>query len=77
MNARQAAKAASKRIEELENTGAKAAADIKAYNEVILGMIDGKSPCDWCEDQQECQREVKGRGCAEWWLKYPEVTDAG
>ena len=73
MNARQAAKAAAKRIEELEFTGARAAADIKAYNEVILAMIEGKSPCEWCEAREECQLEAKdGKGCSEWWLKFEE-----
>ena len=79
MNARQAAKAASIRIEELENTGKKAAADIKTYNEVILGMIEGKSPCDWCEDQQECRDAGKTEiaGCDDWMLRSQPVGGDG
>lgn len=73
MNARQAAKAAAKRIEELEETGRRAAWDIKQYNACIDGMIAGKSPCEWCEERNECQLEAKGnKGCSEWWLRFPE-----
>ena len=69
MNARQAAKAASKRIEELEDWNAKASAEIKHLNQCIDSVIAGeKTYCDWCEDQEECQRECKGKGCSEWWL---------
>ena len=70
MNARQAARAAAKRIEELEYYNLRASADIKAYNAVIDSMIAGGSPCDWCEEKQECQLQVKadGKGCSEWWL---------
>ncbi len=69
MNAKQAAKAASKRIEELEDWNAKASAEIKHLNQCIDSVIAGeKTYCDWCEDQEECQRECKGKGCSEWWL---------
>ena len=77
MNARQAARAAAKRIEELEHVNALQAADIKMYNEVIQHMIAGASPCEYCEEQAECQLEAKGgTGCAEWWLKYPDKEAA-
>ena len=79
MNCKQSLKACRKYIDELEEKIQnmsyqimRNAADIKAYNEVIDGMIAGKSPCDWCEDLNECQRAVKGQGCAEWWLRYKE-----
>lgn len=69
MNARQAAKAAAKRIEELEFRVMMNVLDIKDYNAVIEALIDGNSPCQWCEDWVECQLEAKGqRGCSEWIL---------
>lgn len=70
MNARQAARAAAKRIEELEYSGARAAADIKRYNQCIDHMIQHGSPCDFCEDLQECKeagRDVQ-IGCDQWML---------
>ena len=76
MNARQAARAAAERIKELESTGARAAADIKDYNSCILSMISGGSPCDWCEDQEECQLQEKGKGCQEWWLRFRKEEPA-
>lgn len=70
MNARQAAKAAAQRIEELENYNRRCSADIKAYNQCIDAMIVGESPCQWCMEHDECQLEAKdGKGCSEWWLK--------
>lgn len=68
MNAKQSLRLAAKHIEELEDYNRRAAADIKAYNQCIDSMIAGGNPCEWCEDQEECQRECKGRGCEEWWL---------
>ena len=69
MNAKQAVKAASKHIEELEDFNRRASAEIKYLNQCIDSVIAGeKTYCDWCEDQQECQRECKGAGCSEWWL---------
>ena len=72
MNKRQALKAASQRIEELEDFNRRAAADIKAYNRVIDGMIDGISPCEWCMEYEgeDCPHKgEKVNGCSEWWLK--------
>ena len=70
MNAKQALRAASKHIEELEDWNLRASADIKGYNQCIDGVIAGQcSFCDWCEENAECQRECKGQGCEEWWLK--------
>ena len=54
MNGKQAAKAAAKRIEEMEHTIAQYKQDVKDYNAVIEDMISGKSPCSWCEDVGEC-----------------------
>lgn len=78
MNAKQALRAAAKRIEELEHYNRLASADIKTYNEVIDGMIAGRSPCDWCEDQQECQLQAHadGKGCDMWMLAFPKGDDA-
>ena len=73
MNARQALKAATKHIEELEHYNARCKADITNYNRIITGMIAGEvNPCDWCEDKEECQRADKTRGCSEWWLAYKQ-----
>ena len=80
MNAKQAAKAAAKKIEELEDYNRRCVRDIRAYNAVILTMIDGGSPCDLCEDHDECNRDVKGgKGCMEWWLtnNLPEAEEGG
>lgn len=74
MNARQAAKAAAKRIEENERVLKLNKADIVAYNNCILSMIAGGSPCDYCEDIEECQLDAKGKGCSEWMLKMQRVT---
>ena len=78
MNAKQAAKLAAKKIEELEDYNRRCVRDIRAYNAVILTMIDGGSPCDLCEDREECNRETKGgKGCMEWWLtnNLPEAEE--
>ena len=71
MNARQAAKAASLKIQSMEHTLALNKADITDYNIVIQALIAGKSPCDWCEDLKECQLDAKGKtGCSEWLLRF-------
>ena len=73
MNARQAAKAAAKKIEELEDYNQRSSADNKAYVQTIHGMIDGKSPCEMCEEHRlgECEHPdcYLGKGCSEWWLR--------
>ena len=71
MNMRQSLKAASERIGKLEDWNNKSKKDIKAYNECIDGVIQGRcSFCDWCEENRlgECDKPEKGTGCAEWWL---------
>lgn len=78
MNARQAAKAAAKKIEEMQHYNDKCKADIMAYNAVIQAMIEGKSPCPWCEEHEECQLTAKDvKGCDQWWLSFtpPEVKE--
>ena len=71
MNARQAAKAAAKKIEELEDFNRRASAEIKNLNRVIDSVIAGdKTYCDWCEENEECKRQCKGVGCSEWWLMF-------
>ena len=80
MNGKQAAKAAAKHIEELEDYNRKASADIKSYNIVIGEIIAGKSPCKYCEEFRlgECEcPEKQDHGCESWWLtngpvKMPE-----
>jgi len=71
MNGRKAAREAAKIIENLENHCRRSALDIRAYNQVILDMIDGKSPCEWCEDRDECENEnLNGNGCKDWMLTF-------
>lgn len=77
MNAKQAAAAAAKEIERLEAMIRKYTADVRGYNKCITGMINGESPCGWCEDREECQLSDKdGKGCENWWLAFdhPDVT---
>lgn len=76
MNAKQSLKLARKHIEELEYYKQEATADIKAYNGCIEHMIKGGSPCDWCNDQVECQLQAKedGKGCDEWMLKFRDTV---
>ena len=71
MNAKQSLKLVVKQNEALTDFNLKATQDIKAYNDLIISVIRGEmSFCDWCEDNNECQRECKGHGCEEWWLAY-------
>lgn len=80
MNARQAAKLAAKKIEELEDYNRRCVRDIRAYNALILKMIDGGSPCELCEEYQECELSEKdGKGCMEWWLtnNLPDAEEGG
>lgn len=73
MNARQAAKAAAKRIEELEDFNRRSANDIKALYTCIESVIAGeKSYCEWCEDEAECtqpEKKLKDGGCENFWMK--------
>ena len=75
MNAKQALKLAAKNIEILENYQFKATKDITAYNKCILSMISGGSPCEWCNDQLECEKLEKtaSKGCDEWMLAFIDV----
>jgi len=77
MNGRQAARAAAKQIKELEGYNSLCKLDIIAYNECILGMIAHRSPCDWCQDQDECREEGKDLtiGCDMWMLKEQKVKE--
>lgn len=76
MNSRQAAKAAAQRIEECERVMALNKQDIIEYNKCILDQIEGKTPCTYCEDWNECQLEAKGgKGCAEWMLHWQVTKD--
>lgn len=78
MNSRRALKAVAKRIEEQEHTLALNKRDIQLYNKVVIHMIQGGSPCDYCEDRKECQLSAKdaGVGCPQWWLAFPEEVNA-
>ena len=77
MNGRQAAKAASERIADLEISLRRAMSDIKRYNQVIDSMIAGGDPCDYCEDCNECHLSDHGRGCKLWMLKFEEDENDG
>ena len=71
MNGRQAARAAAKRIEELEHVIGLNKRDIIIYNECILAMIDHRSPCDFCHDYSECKEAGKDLtiGCSDWMIR--------
>lgn len=80
MNMKQSLRAAEKHIEDLTHSNARYRNDVIAYNECITAMIEGKSPCGWCEDHEECQLQAKdGTGCGEWMLamKFGEVRNDG
>lgn len=71
MNAKQSLKLATQRIAELEDWNRRAKQDIQDYIKCICTMIEGGSPCQWCEEYEECQLQAKGgKGCTEWWLAY-------
>ena len=48
--------------------------DVRTYVECIHHMIAGDSPCEYCEERNECQLTAKelGKGCQEWWLRWGE-----
>ena len=78
MNAKQALKAASENIVKLEDFNRRASAEIKHLNQCIDSVIAGeKTYCDWCQEEDECQREEKGKGCTMWWMKMsiPETGE--
>ena len=71
MNARQAAAAAAKRVEQLEHQIMLNIRDIRLYVQCIHSMINHGSPCEYCEDHDECEIAGKdvGLGCDDWMLK--------
>ena len=81
MNQKQALRAANKYNKELEEhietvtyQNLQYVLDVRAYVGCIQSMIKGGSPCEWCNDQVECQRPEKtaSRGCEEWLLAFRE-----
>lgn len=75
MNAKQALKKASERIQNMEHTLFCNRVDIKAYNLCIMAQIEGKSPCPWCHDYETCEKkEREKKGCSEWMLAIPKFT---
>lgn len=83
MNWKQAAKSAGKVIETLEETikqnrvtMAFNKLDIQDYNKCIQHMINHGSPCEYCEDLEECKKAGKDVtiGCDEWMLKHQDIT---
>ena len=82
MNAKQALKAASENIQRLEDFNLRCTNDIKGLYRCIESVIAGeKTWCELCEEQAECQRDCKGTGCTEWWMKMdlpvPEQDQEG
>lgn len=38
---------------------------------IIDGITEGKSPCEWCEEREECAHaECMKKGCDGWWLRF-------
>ena len=68
MNAKQAARAASKRIKELEWFNKSAGATIRKLYQALDAVFSGGNVCELCEDYVECQLEAKKqcKGCPEW-----------
>ena len=66
-----------KQIADLLDYNARNALDIKAYNEVIDGMIAGNSPCPMCEEYDSCEKAEKGKGCGEWMLTWKVQENVG
>ena len=59
-------------IEQLGDFNKRCSADIRGYVQTILGMIDGKTPCESCEEKRlgECEcPEKQDHGCSGWWLR--------
>ena len=78
MNSRQAAKAAAKRIEELEALVAGQTQDIKDLYAAILDHISGESLCRWCEEYPVCHLKAKNTAsCTEGWLRYRKGSEGG
>ena len=71
MNKRQAGLAAMARVPELEHQIMLNIRDIRLYVQCIHSMINHGSPCEYCEDRDEC--EINGKnidaGCDDWMLK--------
>ena len=77
MNSRQAAKAAAKRIKELEWFNRKSAATVKGLYQALDAVFSGEGICQRCEDYDECEKEAKeeGKWCEDWTLKDPGPDD--
>lgn len=70
MNAKQSLRAASENIRKLEDFNLRCTNDIKGLYYCIESVIAGeKRWCELCQDQEECQREEKGTGCKDWWMR--------
>lgn len=73
MNAKQSLKIVSQKLQDAEMVVRQAERDILYYNRCINALIAGYSPCPWCEEFLECDKEEKTLdhvGCSDWWLAY-------
>ena len=76
MNAKQALKQVAKQLEDARRKELLYIADVRDYNACIEHMIKHGSPCDYCEDLEDCKSEGKdvAIGCDMWMLRSQKIT---
>lgn len=59
-------------IRDLDSKNIMQSVDIQDYVAAMMGVIDGESPCLWCEEKRlgDCTEwENMTNGCHGWWLR--------
>lgn len=44
--------------------------EIDLLQTCVEKTIAGGSPCEYCEDLDECKLDCKDKGCSHWWMRY-------